>query len=63
MRTEAAEAGDYVSPWGGFRCPKIQLLTIEDLFDGKRPHTPYRDETVFRRTKRERREHQSELDL
>jgi DNA modification methylase len=40
MRTEAAEAGDYVSPWNGKRCPKIQLLTIEDLFDGKKVILP-----------------------
>jgi site-specific DNA-methyltransferase (adenine-specific) len=36
MRTEAASAGSYVSPWGGARYPKIQLLTIEDLFGGRK---------------------------
>jgi DNA modification methylase len=33
MRTEAASAGYYTSPWGNH--PTLQLLTIEDLFDGK----------------------------
>ena len=33
MRTEAASAGFYTSPWGNH--PILQLLTIEDLFDGK----------------------------
>ena len=33
MRTEAASAGFYASPWGNH--PTLQLLTIEDLFDGK----------------------------
>ena len=33
MRTEAASAGFYASPWGNH--PILQLLTIADLFDGK----------------------------
>lgn len=33
MRTEAASAGIYVSPWGNH--PILQLLTIADLFDGR----------------------------
>jgi len=33
MRTEAASAGYYTSPWGNH--PTLQLLTIADLFDGK----------------------------
>lgn len=32
MRTEAASADFYESPWG--KHPKIQILTIEDLLDG-----------------------------
>ena len=34
MRTEAASAGFYTSPWG--QHPKIQLLTIAELLAGKR---------------------------
>lgn len=33
MRTEAADSGFYESPWG--KHPRIQLLTIRELLDGK----------------------------
>lgn len=33
MRTEAAAAGFYASPWG--KHPRIQLLTIAELLDGR----------------------------
>lgn len=33
MRTEAASAGFYTSPWG--KHPRLQLLTVADLLDGK----------------------------
>ncbi|MFY9699036.1 MAG: hypothetical protein WAK34_12090 [Rhodoplanes sp.] len=42
---------------------RIQILTIEDLFDGKRPHIPWVDPSVFKKTRREKTEQQSELDL
>ncbi len=32
MRTEAAGAGFYVSPWG--KHPRLQILTVEDLLGG-----------------------------
>jgi DNA modification methylase len=38
MRTEAADAGFYESPWG--KHPRIQILTVEDLLEGKRPDLP-----------------------
>lgn len=41
MRTEAAEAGFYKSPWGNH--PRLQILTIAELLEGKRidyPPTP-----------------------
>ncbi len=31
----------------------VQILTIADLFDGRRPHMPWLDPTVFRKAKRE----------
>jgi site-specific DNA-methyltransferase (adenine-specific) len=34
MRSEAASTGSYQSPWGR-EYPRIQILTIEDLFDGR----------------------------
>jgi site-specific DNA-methyltransferase (adenine-specific) len=39
MRAEAASAGFYDSPWGG-KHPRLQLLTIQDLFDGKKIDMP-----------------------
>ena len=38
MRSEAAEAGFYKSPWGSH--PRIQLLTIGELLDGKKIDMP-----------------------
>jgi len=38
MRTEAAAAGFYDSPWGSH--PRIQILTVSDLLEGKRIDYP-----------------------
>jgi DNA modification methylase len=38
MRTEAASAGFYKSPWG--KHPKIQLLTVAELLEGKQIDMP-----------------------
>lgn len=38
MRTEAANAGFYKSPWGNH--PRLQILTIAELFDGARIDYP-----------------------
>jgi hypothetical protein len=35
MRTEAASAGFYESPWWNKRYPRIQILTIAELLQGK----------------------------
>jgi hypothetical protein len=39
MRAEAAGAGFYKSPWGQ-QYPRLQILTIEELLDGKRIDYP-----------------------
>ncbi|MGA3308986.1 MAG: DNA methyltransferase [Xanthobacteraceae bacterium] len=62
MRREASAAGFYESPLHG-KFEKVQILTVEDLFDGKRPHLPWIDPSVFKKAKREKTEHQSELDV
>jgi len=52
MRKEAAGAGFYTSPWG--QHPRLQLLTIEELLDGKKvdfPETAGVDQT-FRQAPR-----------
>jgi hypothetical protein len=55
-----AGAGLYESPLHG-KFPKLQILTVEELFEGKRPHMPRIDPSVFRKAKREASESQGEL--
>lgn len=38
MRTEAASAGFYTSPWGAH--PKLQIITVGELLEGKRIDMP-----------------------
>lgn len=51
MVARAAAAGFYEA--GGRTYPKVQILTIEQLFDGKRPEMPWLDPSVFKKAKRE----------
>jgi site-specific DNA-methyltransferase (adenine-specific) len=50
-RTEAIKAGFYETDYGKF--PKIQLLKIAELFAGKQPQLPWRDQDAFRKAARE----------
>ncbi len=61
MKTRAAAAGFYETEYGQY--PKIQILTVEDLFKGQRPHMPWIDASVFKKAKREQTEKQNKLDL
>ena len=60
MKKEAAGAGLYDGPTGNV--PKIQLLTIAELFAGKTPKVPLM-ERGFKTAAREERDDQSELDI
>jgi site-specific DNA-methyltransferase (adenine-specific) len=51
MRTEAIKAGFYETDYGKF--PKIQILTVTELFAGKQPQLPWRDTAAFRKAARE----------
>lgn len=51
MTTRAATAGFYKTDYGSF--PKIQILTIEQLLNGERPHMPWLDPTAFKQARRE----------
>ncbi len=62
MKREAFAQGFYESPLHG-KFEKIQILTVEDLFDAKRPHLPWIDPSVFKKAKREKTEHQTEFDV
>jgi site-specific DNA-methyltransferase (adenine-specific) len=61
MRTAALRAGYYETEYGKYE--KIQILTVEDLFDGKKPHMPWVDPSVFKKAKRENIEKQGEMEL
>ena len=51
MRTEAIKVGFYETEYGKY--PKIQILTIQDLFSGKRPAIPLIDSSYFKRAREE----------
>jgi adenine specific DNA methylase Mod len=59
MRTEAVKAGYYETMYGKY--PKIQILTIADLFGGKQPNIPLIDSASFRRAAKEYTDEQNEL--
>jgi site-specific DNA-methyltransferase (adenine-specific) len=62
MVTQAASAGFFKTDYGQF--PKIQIVTVEELFGPSNPlHLPWQDTSVFKKAKREQAEKQSELDL
>jgi site-specific DNA-methyltransferase (adenine-specific) len=61
MRREAAAAGLYKTEYGSF--PKLQILTVEDLFNDQRPHMPWIDPGVFRRAKRESTTKRGEMEI
>ncbi len=62
MVTRAAAAGFYKTEYGQF--PKIQIVTVEELFGPSNPlHLPWLDTSAFKKAKREKTERQSELDL
>jgi site-specific DNA-methyltransferase (adenine-specific) len=41
MKIAAMEAEYYASPTWGHQYPKIQIITISELFDGKKPNIPH----------------------
>lgn len=51
MRTEAVKAGFYETPYGKF--PKLQIMTIAELFEGKRPAMPWADPDAFKKAAKE----------
>src|SRR5690606_37238145 len=59
MQTEAVKAGFYETEHGKF--PKLQILTIEELLNGKRPLLPWLDPKTFRKAARERIDRQEQL--
>ena len=62
MVAQAAAAGFYKTDYGNF--PKIQIVTVEQLFALTNPlQMPWQDTSVFKKAKLEKTETQSNLDL
>lgn len=61
MEKEAIKAGYYETEFGSY--PKIQILTIEALFAGKKPEIPLVDSSSFKKAARESRASQGKLDI
>lgn len=55
MEKEAISAGFYETPAHG-KVPKIQILTIEELFAGKQPKIPMIDTAAFKKAAKEEKE-------
>lgn len=55
MQREAAEAGLYKSgPLDELSYPRIQILTIQQILDGKQPAYPARRDSTFKKAPRHR---------
>lgn len=61
MLQAASAAGLYKTEYGAFE--KVQILTVEELLSGQKPHMPWIDPSVFRKARREKTETQSEMDV
>jgi len=52
MKKEALEAGYYISNWWGKKYPKIQILTIQEILEGKAIDYPPRTNQTFPKAKK-----------
>jgi site-specific DNA-methyltransferase (adenine-specific) len=59
IRTEAVKAGFYETLYGKY--PKIQILTIRELFEGKQPNIPLVDASAFKKAPKEKQGDQDAL--
>ncbi|MCH8273246.1 MAG: restriction endonuclease [Armatimonadetes bacterium] len=63
MRDEAREAGRYESKLWPATYPQIQILTIQDIFDGKFIEYPRIADATFKQAKRQSKERRKQKDL
>ncbi len=63
MRAEAAKAGNWHSDAWGRDYPQIQLITVEEAFEGKRVEYPGRDVTLQPAPKADAQQEQKKLPL
>ena len=52
METEAAAVGRFEDEWGR-TYPKLQIITLAEMFQGKKPDIPFVDPSSIKRAKRE----------
>src|SRR5258708_26205475 len=52
MKTEAVKTGFYETLYGKY--PKVQVLTIRELFDGRQPNIPLVDSSSFKKAAKEK---------
>ncbi len=61
MEVEAAAVGSIESEVTGRKHPRLQILTLAELFQGKKPDIPWVDASVLKAAKREDRGKQGQL--
>jgi site-specific DNA-methyltransferase (adenine-specific) len=59
MKTEAVKTGFYETLYGKY--PKVQILTIRELFDGRQPNIPLVDSASFKKAPKEAQGQQDTL--
>jgi site-specific DNA-methyltransferase (adenine-specific) len=59
MRTEAVKTGYFETIYGKY--PKLQILTIRELFEGKQPNIPLVDSSAFKKAPKESQGEQAGL--
>ena len=59
MRTEAVKAGFFETPYGKY--PRIQIITIREVFEGKKPNIPLVDPSAFKKAAKELTDKQDDL--
>lgn len=53
MKTEAASAGFYECPFNKSKYPKLQILTIKELFEGKKlDYPPWREDATLKKAQK-----------
>jgi site-specific DNA-methyltransferase (adenine-specific) len=60
METEAAAVGRFEDEWGR-TYPRLQIITLAELFQGKKPDIPFIDPASVKRAKREDTSQQANL--
>jgi DNA modification methylase len=61
MEKEALKAGYYETEFGKY--PKIQILTVAEVFKSKKPNIPLVDSSAFKKAERESRHKQGVMDV